>query len=120
MAKKMAPLRSATILAADIVGYRQLTEGNGEGVITRQKEHRKELVDPKVAAHNGRVAKMTHHGLLLEFAYAVDAVQVAGASPQARGRTPVSPTMSFAIIRHHGMIRPDSTTKFFNIRSWSG
>jgi len=49
--------RLAAILAADMVGYSRLMEANERGTIARQKAHRKELIDPKIAEHNGRIVK---------------------------------------------------------------
>jgi TolB-like protein len=69
--------RLAAILATDMVGYSRLMEMDEEGTIARQKTHRKELIDPKIAEHRGRVVKTTGDGLLVEFASAVDAVRCA-------------------------------------------
>ena len=46
--------RLSAILAADMVGYSRLMEADEEGTITRHKAHRNELIDPKIAVHNGR------------------------------------------------------------------
>jgi len=42
------------ILAADVAGYSRLMGGDEEGTLERLKEHRRELVDPKLAEHHGR------------------------------------------------------------------
>ncbi|MCG8543932.1 MAG: tetratricopeptide repeat protein [Alphaproteobacteria bacterium] len=52
-------------------------ETDEAGTISRQKVHRKELIDPKIAEHHGRIVKTTGDGLLVEFASVVDAVQCA-------------------------------------------
>src|SRR5438045_6988573 len=39
------------------------------------KAHRRELIDPKIAEHGGRIVKTTGDGLLLEFPSVVDAVR---------------------------------------------
>ncbi|MFQ5983670.1 MAG: adenylate/guanylate cyclase domain-containing protein, partial [Woeseiaceae bacterium] len=65
------------ILAADMVGYSRLMEADEEGTVARQKAHRAELIDPKVADRRGRIVKTTGDGLLVEFASAVDAVRCA-------------------------------------------
>jgi TolB-like protein/class 3 adenylate cyclase len=75
--------RLAAILAADMVGYSRLMEADERGTIARQKAHRKELIDPKIAKHNGRIVKTTGDGLLVEFASVVDAVRSAVAIQRA-------------------------------------
>ena len=69
--------RLAAILAADMVGYSRLMEADEEGTIARHKAHRKELIDPKIAEHHGRIVKSTGDGVLVEFASVVDAVRCA-------------------------------------------
>ncbi len=69
--------RLAAILAADMVGYSRLMEADEAGTIARQKTHRKELIDPKIAEYGGRVVKTTGDGLLVEFPSVVDAVRCA-------------------------------------------
>ncbi len=54
--------RLAAILAADMVGYSRLMEADEKGTIARQKALRKELIDPKIAEHNGRIVKTTGDG----------------------------------------------------------
>ncbi len=65
------------ILAADMVGYSRLMEVDETGTIARQRAHRQELIDPKIAEHHGRIVKTTGDGLLIEFASVVDAVTCA-------------------------------------------
>jgi adenylate cyclase len=69
--------RLAAILAADVAGYSRLMGGDEEGTLERLKEHRRKLVDPKIAEHHGRIVKTTGDGLLVEFASVVDAVRFA-------------------------------------------
>jgi len=69
--------RLAAIVAADVVGYSRLMGEDEEGTLERLKAHRRDLVDPKIAEHHGRIVKTTGDGLLVEFASAVDAVQCA-------------------------------------------
>ncbi len=80
MAEKKVERRLAAIFAADMVGYSRLMEADEEGTIARQKAHRKELIDPKIAEHDGRIVKTTGDGLLAEFASVVDAVFARGAA----------------------------------------
>src|SRR4051795_8734799 len=69
--------RLAAILAADVVGYSRLMGADEMGTITALKSHRRELVDPTIAEHRGRIVKTTGDGMLLEFASVVDAVSCA-------------------------------------------
>ena len=66
--------RLAAILAADIVGYSRLMHADEVGTLAMLKGHRKELIDPMIAAHRGRMVKTTGDGALVEFASVVDAV----------------------------------------------
>jgi adenylate cyclase len=65
------------ILAADVVGYSRLMGADEEGTLERFKAHRTELIDPKIAEHQGRIVKTTGDGLLVEFSSVVDAVRCA-------------------------------------------
>jgi TolB-like protein/class 3 adenylate cyclase/Flp pilus assembly protein TadD len=69
--------RLAAILAADIAGYSRLMGADEEGTLRRLKSHRKELVDPKITEHRGRIVKTTGDGMLVEFVSVVDAVRCA-------------------------------------------
>jgi adenylate cyclase len=67
----------AAILAADVAGYSRLMGADEEGTLARLKAHRRELIDPKLAEHRGRVVKTTGDGILTEFPSVVDAVHCA-------------------------------------------
>ena len=69
--------RLAAILAADVAGYSRLMEADEEGTLARLMAHRRELVDPRIAEHRGRIVKTTGDGLLVEFQSVVDAVRCA-------------------------------------------
>jgi TolB-like protein/class 3 adenylate cyclase len=69
--------RLAAILAADVAGYSRLMGSDEEGTLAALKAHRKELIDPLIAQHQGRIVKTTGDGLLIEFASIVDAVRCA-------------------------------------------
>jgi TolB-like protein/tetratricopeptide (TPR) repeat protein len=69
--------RLTTILAADAAGYSRLVGADEEGTLERLRAIRKDLVDPVIAAHRGRIVKTTGDGLLVEFASVVDAVRSA-------------------------------------------
>jgi len=75
--------RLAAILAADVAGYSRLMGTDEEGTLERLKALRRELLDPKIAEHHGRIVKTTGDGLLVEFASVVDAVRCALAVQQA-------------------------------------
>src|SRR2546427_12315316 len=75
--------RLAAILAADVAGYSRLMGANEEGTLERLKALRRELLDPKIAEHHGRIVKTTGDGLLVEFASVVDAVRCAVEVQQA-------------------------------------
>ena len=77
MAEARVERRLAAILAADVVGYSRLMGINEEGTLAALKAHRRELIDPKIAEHRGRIVKTTGDGALVEFASAVDAVRCA-------------------------------------------
>jgi len=67
----------AAILAADVAAYSRLMGVDEEGTLERLKAHRRQLIDPKIAEHRGRIVKTTGDGLLAEFASVVDAVRCA-------------------------------------------
>ena len=67
--------RLAAILAADVVGYSRLMGEDEEGTLATLTAHLKELIEPCIAEHHGRVVKTTGDGLLVEFASVVDAVK---------------------------------------------
>ena len=68
--------RLAAILAADVAGYSRLMGVDEEGTLAELKAIRRELVDPKIAEHHGRIVKTTGDGLLVEFASVVDALRL--------------------------------------------
>ena len=69
--------RLAAILAADVVGYSRLMGTDEVGTMHALKTHRRELIDPQIAAHHGRIFKTTGDGMFVEFASIVDAVAAA-------------------------------------------
>ena len=69
--------RLAAILALDVAGYSRLMGADEEGTLAALKALRRELVDPEIAEHRGRIVKTTGDGLLVEFASVVDAVRCA-------------------------------------------
>ena len=77
MAEERVQRRLAAILAADVAGYSRLMGVDEEGTLSALKELRRELADPKIKEHRGRIVKTTGDGLLVEFASVVDAVRCA-------------------------------------------
>jgi len=77
-----AERRLAAILAADVAGYSRLMGADEEGTLDALKAIRRELGDPKIAEHRGRIVKTTGDGMLVEFASVVDAVRCAVAVQQ--------------------------------------
>jgi adenylate cyclase len=69
--------RLAAILAADVASYSRLMGADEEGTLAALRAHRREILDPKIAAHRGRIVKTTGDGLLIEFASVVDAARCA-------------------------------------------
>jgi len=77
MAEERAQRRLAAILAADVAGYSRLMGADEEGTLAQLKAHRRELVEPKINEHRGRIVKTTGDGMLVEFASVVDALRCA-------------------------------------------
>ena len=69
--------RLAAVFAGDIVAYSRLMEADEEGTLRQLKACRRELVDPKISEHRGRIVKTTGDGILVEFGSAVDAARCA-------------------------------------------
>ena len=69
--------RLVAILAADVVGYSRLMEQDEAGTFARLRAHRKELFEPEIAAHHGRIFKLMGDGMLAEFASVVEAIECA-------------------------------------------
>ena len=76
--------RLTAILAADVAGYSRLMSADEEDTHERLKALRRELVDPKIAEHHGRIVKTTGDVMLVGFASVVDAVRCAVAAQQAK------------------------------------
>ena len=67
--------RLAAIVSMDAVGYSRLMGRDETATLAAFKAHRRELIDPKIAEHGGRIVKTMGDGLLVEFASVVDAVR---------------------------------------------
>jgi adenylate cyclase len=73
----MTTRRLAAILAADVVGFSSMMEKDEEGTALRIRTLRREVVEPALSAHQGRLVKATGDGFLAEFASPVEAVRCA-------------------------------------------
>ena len=93
--------RLAAILAADVAGYSRLMGEDEAGTLARLQAHRRELIDPKIAEHKGRIVKTTGDGILIEFASVVDAVparsRCSGGWPSAMPARPSTQRIEFRI-----------------------
>ncbi len=93
--------RLAAILVADMAGYSRLMEQDEEGVLTRHKAHRRDLIDRQIAARGGHLIKSTGDGLLAEFASAQDAVRCAidiqTAMPERETASPIEDRIAYRI-----------------------
>ena len=69
--------RLAAVLIADVVGYGRLSQIDEEGTRARFQADLKEVFEPKIAAHHGRLIKTMGDGLLVEFHSVVDALRCA-------------------------------------------
>jgi adenylate cyclase len=75
--------RLAAILAADVVGYSRLMQVDEAGTLATLKTRRRDILQPAIARHRGRIVKVMGDGVLAEFASAVHAVECAVALQQA-------------------------------------
>jgi adenylate cyclase len=69
--------RLTTIFAADVVGYSRLMGEDEAGTMTLLKARRKDVLEPLLAKHRGRVFKLMGDGVFVEFGSAVSAVECA-------------------------------------------
>ncbi|MBA2435104.1 MAG: adenylate/guanylate cyclase domain-containing protein, partial [Chthoniobacterales bacterium] len=71
------------ILAADVVGFSRMMGADEAGTLAALKTVRAEVVDGKIAEHDGRIVKLTGDGVLVEFSSVVSAVGCAVAVQRA-------------------------------------
>ena len=102
----------AAILAADVVGYSRLAGVDEERTLARLRSLRSDLLDPTIAARNGRVVKRTGDGLIVEFRSVVDAVRCAveiqNAMPERNAGLPEDRRIEFRIGVHLGDVVEES------------
>ena len=91
--------RLAAVLAADVAGYSRLMGADEVGTLDALKAHRREVIDPAIVGHRGRIVKTTGDGMLVEFASAVDAVTCAMAIQEkmAERNDGLTPKITFRI-----------------------
>lgn len=65
--------RLAAILAADVVGYSRLIEQDEAATLAAIRELRRDVIDPLLTEHHGRMVKLMGDGAVVEFASVVDA-----------------------------------------------
>ena len=77
MAEERVQRRLAAILAADVVGYGRLLEQDEAGTLAALKARRRDILNPLIGEHHGRIVKVMGDGVLIEFGSAVNAVACA-------------------------------------------
>ncbi|QKC83480.1 adenylate/guanylate cyclase domain-containing protein [Mesorhizobium sp. NZP2077] len=77
MSEERVQRRLAAILAIDVVGYSRLTERDEVGTLATLKSRRREILQPMISKHQGRIIKLIGDGALIEFGSAVNAVDCA-------------------------------------------
>jgi adenylate cyclase len=106
LATERVERRLAAILAADVAGYSRLIGADEEGTLARLKAHRREVIDPKIGEHNGRIVKTTGDGLLVEFGSVIDALRCATeiqtGMAERKTVSPTDPQIEFRIGIHQG------------------
>jgi len=94
MAEERQQRRLAAILVADVAGYSRLIGADDEGTLARLNAYRRDLLDPKINQHRGRIANTAGDSLLVEFASTVDAlrcaVEIQGAMAERNAEVPPS------------------------------
>jgi TolB-like protein/class 3 adenylate cyclase/Flp pilus assembly protein TadD len=100
--------RLAAILAADVAGYSRLMGTDEAGTLSRLRAHRRELIDPNIAEHKGRIVKTTGDGMLVEFPSVVEAVSCAAEVQRGMAKRnadiPFEQRIEFRIGIHQGDI----------------
>ena len=74
MSEERIRRRLAAIMVADVVGYARLMEADEAGTLAALKDRRRNVLEPIVRSHGGRIVKLMGDGVLVEFVSAVDAV----------------------------------------------
>ncbi len=103
--------RLAAILAADVAGYTRLMEQDEDATLSAWWSARKNIIDPTVVRHRGRIVKHTGDGFLAEFPTATEAVRCAidmqTDLTAIHGKTPKDRRFAFRMGVHLGEIVAD-------------
>src|SRR6476660_2169276 len=98
--------RLAAILAADVAGYSRLMGQDEAGTLSRLQANRRELIDPNIAKHKGRIVKTTGEGSLIECPSVVEAVSCAAEVQRAiairNADVPAERRIEFRVGIHQG------------------
>lgn len=101
MASHEVTRRLTTIVAADVAGYARLMGADEEATLAALRRHRAELIDPKIAEHDGRIANTAGDSLLVEFPSVVEALcctmEVQRAMAARNRETPADRRIEFRI-----------------------
>jgi formylglycine-generating enzyme required for sulfatase activity/class 3 adenylate cyclase len=73
--RESMPRRLAAIVAGDIVGYSRLMQIDEEGTHSRVKRIERDLLEPSIVEHHGKLVKTTGDGFLAIFDSPVEAVR---------------------------------------------
>jgi len=99
---------SGAIVSVDVAGYSRIMGHDESGTLAALRTALREIVDPRIDAHDGRILKSTGDGLIAEFANVVDAVrcvvEVQTAMAAKVGNVPERPRITFRIGVHLGDI----------------
>jgi class 3 adenylate cyclase len=73
--RESMPRRLAAIVAGDIAGYSRLMELDEEGTHARVKRIERDLIEPSITEHHGKLVKTTGDGFIAIFDSPVEAVR---------------------------------------------
>src|ERR1044071_2337340 len=73
--REPTPRRLAAIVAGDISGYSRLMQIDEEGTHNRVKRIERDLIEPSIKEHHGRLVKTTGDGFIAIFDSPVEAVR---------------------------------------------
>ena len=116
MSAERVERRLAAILAADVAGYSRLMERDEAGTLARLRTLRRELIDPKIAEHKGRIVKTTGDGLLVEFPSVVEAVACAIATQREMAASRRSTRSALNLSSLGDPVRPSILRRFGGFR----
>ncbi|WP_424629999.1 SUMF1/EgtB/PvdO family nonheme iron enzyme [Bradyrhizobium sp. SYSU BS000235] len=95
-----SPRRLAAIIAGDIAGYSRLMQLDEDGTYARVKRIERDLIEPTILEHHGRLVKTTGDGFIAIFDSPVEAVRCAIVIQQSMvGRNASQPRESSIVYR---------------------